>query len=207
MTPKTDDWDDLLSLASISDAEIQLDDIPETSNFAHSRRGAFDPLQRRDHDVRAIANWFIDKAQLAKLSIAKVWVNKLTYLAYETAILDENIVLTPARAEAWNFGPVFREIYSQFDEIESRGHLEKFSIVGRQRIKVESRFDACETQILEQVWEKYSTMSATDLTAVTHAEGTPWRTVWELGGEVNPGMAIDPALILGRNRGQFDGKH
>lgn len=206
MSGDKEQFADLVALSQMRDADIDLDDIPETVSFAGARRGRFDPLLRRDFDVRAIANWFVDRAKAEKLPLSKVWANKLTYLAYETGISEFGAVLTPARAEAWNFGPVFREIYSQYEEVIEKGYFQKFSMAGRTKVKAEADFSPSDLQILEMAWERYSRMGAAQLTQLTHAEGTPWKTVWDLGGKLNPGMVIDPAIILGRSGGQMYGK-
>lgn len=205
MNGKADYEDDLIALSQMSDADIDLIDIPETVDFSRAKRRMFDPLARRDFDVRAIANWFIKRGRTEGGPISKVWTNKLTYLAYEIGIKEFNVVLTPARAEAWNFGPVFREIYSQYDEVTQRGYLQRFSIVGRKKVDAVAEFSDIDLQILEHAWNRYSQMGASQLTKLTHADGSAWKVVWDLGGELNPGMVIEPSVILGRSSDQSYG--
>ena len=111
MTTDNQIAEDLFALARMEEEEIDVSDIPETQYFRPSYRRRFDFLERKTHDVRAIANWFISKARAAKISPTKTWSNKMAYFAYEMAIVEKNVVITPARVEAWNYGPVFREIF------------------------------------------------------------------------------------------------
>ena len=205
MTADKNVWSDLVALAAMDDREIDLSDASETIDFTLPKRGIYDPLQRKEFDVRAIANWFVDRAKTKKREISKVWINKLVFLAYEKGIQDFGIVLTPARAEAWNYGPVFREVYFQYDDLKDIGYFQRFNVVGRKKIKVEAEFGPSDLSILEFVWDHFADFGAKRLTEITHAEGTPWQTVWDIGGEANPGMAITPAIIMGRKGGYLNG--
>ena len=157
--------------------------------------------------MRAIANWFIDRARLqGNKEVSKVWLAKIVYLAYERAIKEYKLLLTPARVEAWNFGPVFREIYFRFDEVSSKGYFEKYSFEGRKKVKATADFSIFEEKILLSIWDDYSSRAANSLVELTHRQGSAWDITWNSGGKEKPGMIIDPLIIFGREFGLGNGK-
>lgn len=196
---------DLIALAAMSDEEIDTSDIPERLVSRRSMTGRFYPFEQKERDVRAIANWFIDRGQVRNLESKKVWINKLVFIAYEKAIRDFKIVLTPARVEAWNFGPVFRELYFDFESALRDGHFSRFSFEGRKYVKADEEFSSLEISVLEAVWRQFGNCTSTELTRLTHKAGSAWDLVWNLGGNEKPGMAIEPALIAGRKADPEDG--
>lgn len=66
------------------------------------------------YSVRGIANWILDEADARKLPVTNMALNKLTYFLYESYLINFGAVVTKARIEAWEHGPVFREIYQAF---------------------------------------------------------------------------------------------
>ncbi|MCL9998211.1 MAG: DUF4065 domain-containing protein [Erythrobacter sp.] len=196
---------DLLALAAMADDEIDTSDIPERALSGRSFTARFYPFEQKGRDIRAIANWFIDRGGFRSLDAKKVWINKLPFIAYEKAIQEFRIVLTPARVEAWNFGPVFRELYFDFDTAVSTGFFTKFSLEGRKRVKAVEEFTGLELSIFEDVWKTYGGLTSTELTRITHKPGSSWDLVWNLGGKDKPGMAIEPALIAGGSSSTSNG--
>ncbi len=188
--------EDLICLANLPDEEIDLTSEPELMSFEGAAVGRYYPFKARGYDVRAIANWFIDRARVKKGEVQKVWINKLVFLAYQEALEGFRILLTPARAEAWKFGPVFREIYFNTEGQEAE-KFTKYSVDDRKKIEVSSDFEGLDIAIFEKVYQEFGGLGSADLTRLTHAKGSPWQIVWELGGEQNPGMVIPPSIIAG----------
>ena len=188
--------EDLLSLANLPDSEIDLTTEQELDTFGPASTGRYYPFMSRGYDVRAIANWFIDRAQSSKVDVKKVWINKLVYLAYQEALKGFQILLTPARVEAWKFGPVFREIYFNSDDEAAQKFL-KYDVKERKKMEVTSKFEGLDESIFEKVYQDFGALSASELTRLTHEESSPWHLVWMLGGEENPGMVIPPSIIAG----------
>jgi len=203
MGAKRDIDDDLLALAQMGDDEIDTSDIPETLDFSQAQRGRFYPLAQKGYDVRAIANWCVYRSRSKGRTPTSLWLNKLVYLICETAVREYRELLTPAKIEAWQYGPVFREIYFQTDT-EVIAPFTKFNARMRVREIAQDHFDARDIALFDRVWERYGNMPAGRLTDITHQPGTPWHKVWYHGGRTNPGMEIDPLTILGCVDSQFD---
>jgi uncharacterized phage-associated protein len=196
---------DLLALMAIADNEIDTTDISETIRPSSAMIGKYSGLASRNYDVRAIANWCLRKAKLADLEPTNMWLNKLVYFIYEKALREFHVLLTPARVEAWDHGPVFREIYSNFLRRNSSGLFEYYNVRIRSRQVADEPFECVDVSIFEAVWEQYGHSSASALRNISHRNGSPWHSVWMSKGQANPGMEIDIGTILGRNTDQIDG--
>jgi len=189
--------DDLLALAAMSDDEIDTSDIPERTNFKGGVRRRFFNLSLREYDVRAIANWCIAKAKSAGVRTSSLWLNKLVFFIYEGALVHNRVLLTPARAEAWDHGPVFREIFSQTDGDKEVEFLTKFDVELRTRVLAEEKFQELDIALFESIWNKYGHLSASEVRRISHLEGTPWYKVWYQADVPNPGKVIDINDIIG----------
>ena len=193
--------DELMKLALIHDDDIDTSDMPEVADWSRAQRGVFAPekIKIRGYDVRAIANWFLDRASGLGHALSNLSLNKLVYLAQERSLVERKILLTPARIEAWQHGPVFREIYHAFKDAEGapvRERAHRFSIEERAMIEAREEFDGEDERFLEAIMARFGHRTASQLRAISHAEGGPWHTVWHYRGSTNPGMEITPALIF-----------
>lgn len=194
---------DLIALAQLSDDEIDTSDAPETTSFAGAEIGKFSDIKFRGYDVRSIANWCISKAKRTGINPTNLWLNKLVFFIYEQALRDLNVLLTPARVEAWDYGPVFRELYLNYPGDNEPYH--RYNVQKRGRELAEDSFETEDLELFEKVWAELGNLTASQLTRLSHRPGTPWSTVWKEGGAINPGMVIDINVILGRNADQEDG--
>lgn len=197
--------DDLFELAALRDEDIDTSEICEVSSFDEAERGRYSDLKVRNYDVRSIANWCLVKARHHNISATNMWLNKLVYFIYERALLDLNAVLTSARLEAWDYGPVFRELYLNFPNTGPKTYY-RFNVKTRSRELAMESFEAEDVEVFEKVWNDFGRLSAAQLTRMTHQPGTAWSAVWEKGGKVNPGMVIDIKAILGREFDHEDGR-
>ncbi|WP_083435642.1 Panacea domain-containing protein [Sphingopyxis sp. C-1] len=186
--------------SSISDDQIDLSDIPQTS-FRGGDRGRFLPysLMRSAYDVRSIANWFIDKAGQKKTSLSNMSLNKLVYFTYEQAILLLGRILTEARPQAWQHGPVFREIYhpnkGNASETVSK-RIQKFDPKTRKLADCEDNFPLEVIELLEQIWNKFGSKSGSDLRNISHDVDGAWEHSRDQGNRGNATLEITPATIL-----------
>lgn len=186
---------DFEAFASLSDDEIDTSDISPADALQDPKIGRFSDITFRNYDVRAIANWCILKARRDAHRVTKLWTNKIVSLIYEHSLVENHVLLTPARMEAWDFGPVFRELYYNAPS-EEYSLYERFNVAIRKREVAVDPFDNEDLQLFNEVWERFGRLSGSQLTTITHAPNTPWSKVWNDGGSVNPGMQIDVALIL-----------
>jgi uncharacterized phage-associated protein len=192
---------ELAKLALMPDHEIDTSDIPEVLDWSQAKRGVFSPekIQRRAYDVRGLANWFLEQGQRAGHAYSNMSLNKLVYLAVERALVERSILLTPARIEAWQHGPVFREVFQAF---KSSGNApvtrfaDRFSVTEKKMVEARESFRAEDEEFLHRVFKRYGHRTTAQLRAISHRQGGPWHVVWHYLGSLNPGMEITPAIIF-----------
>lgn len=145
------------------------------------------------YDVRGIANWFLDKASECHVDLSNMAINKIVYFAVENAIVYDGILLTNAKIEAWEHGPVFREIYHEFKVFDKKPVLsraKKFDANSRSMVEAKENFSENILDILEKTFSDYGYLSAAQLRAISHQPGGAWDMVWWHEGRLNPGMEI-----------------
>ena len=125
------------------------------------------------HSSEAVANKFLEKAGADGLDPMKLL--KLTYLAQGWMLGLYGPPLIWNDVEAWRYGPVFREIYNR---VAGRA-----CVIDRLPISKTEKFEADEADLVDQVWEKYGAKSGLQLSALTHAAGSPWDITYRKFGQ------------------------
>ena len=90
-------------------------------------------------------------------------------------------------SEAWRYGPVFPSLYHEFKDYGSRPIKRKATDLDMELeliVPIINGNDTSTSELLDKVWDVYGGNTPTELSAMTHAEGTPWHTTWN----GNPGM-------------------
>lgn len=156
-------------------------------------------LKRRAYSVRGLANWVLDYSAELELSVSNMALNKLVFFAYERMLIEQQIILTNAKIEAWEHGPVFREIYHSFKEFDDEpisSRCRFFSPATGQLEIARIDVDPDDDKFLRKALAPLMPLSASRLRAISHAEGGAWYRVWWHEGDANPGMEITPVLLL-----------
>lgn len=150
------------------------------------------------YDVRAIANWFLDKADEHHIDLTNMALNKLVYFALENGLIANGLMITKAKIEAWEHGPVFREIYHEFKQCGSKAiknKARKFDVKTRSMKEAKEEFTQEVFDILNKTFSDYGHLTASQLRAISHQTGGAWDTVWWHEGKINPGMEITRECI------------
>lgn len=171
---------------------------------------AVESFARLRHSVRGLANWILDYADELGQPITNMALNKLVFFAFEGILLEEKMVLTDAKIEAWDHGPVFREVYHGFKSYSDKpikSRIEFYSVdTQRPEIVIPELNDHIEL-ILRRMLKPLIPLSAARLRNISHVEGGAWHQVWCHDGYANPGMEITTDLIysVARGRGTASG--
>jgi uncharacterized phage-associated protein len=137
------------------------------------------------YPVKAIANYFIKKAQTEKdASLNLMKLLKLIYLAqgwclalYDKSLINEAI-------QAWEYGPVVPEIYHEFkhrgmspiDDIATDWRADE---EGRIQVnKYEAEFDKDTKALLNRIGDVYRPNTGIQLSNWSHDEKGAWYKVW-----------------------------
>lgn len=155
--------------------------------------------QQLGHSVRGLANWVLDFADQHGARHTNMGINKLVFFAIEALLIEQGVLLTNAKIEAWEHGPVFRELYQSFKKYGNgyiAGRASRFSAVKNEFEEARIQLDAAEEAALQKALLPLIHKSAAELRALSHKPGGAWHKVWWYEGHANPGMEISPALLI-----------
>ncbi len=151
------------------------------------------------HSVRGLANYVLDYAEQQGFAHSNMGINKLAYFAVRALLIKRNRLLTKAKIEAWEHGPVFRELYQDFKASGDgpvRTRAKSFN-PGTRQFEI-AKIDLTEDDkrdVVEAITPLLP-LTASQLRAFSHRQGEAWDRVWSYKGRANPGMEITPSLIL-----------
>jgi uncharacterized phage-associated protein len=151
------------------------------------------------YDVRDIANYVLDFADRAGRPVSNVAINKIVYFCHEQYLLETGAQLVDAKIEAWEYGPVFRELYSEFKKFGAGKITErarKFDFRARQLSVAAYSLEAVDRSLLDSWIERLLRLSPGQLIDLAHVPGGPWDTVFHHSSSLNCGMEITDSIIL-----------
>lgn len=154
---------------------------------------------RPTYSVKAIANWVLDYADKRQVQLSNMALNKLVYFAYEHALRTHGRKLTSAKIEAWEHGPVYREIYSSFKKFGAgpiHDRATRYNTRTNIVEKVEAEVASEDQKLIIEAIDALIRLPAHVLRELSHDSGGAWAQVWGHEGSVIPGMEITDEIIL-----------
>jgi uncharacterized phage-associated protein len=144
-------------------------------------------------DARAVANYFLSLAGKDGQTIDPMGIQKLVFFAHgwHLAIYDRPLISQPI--EAWDYGPVIRDLYHDFkrfgnDPITEQAYLINLDPETRAfrvtRPELPLTTPPETVSLLDRIWRVYKPFTSIQLSNMTHFDGTPWRTAREHGAKV-----------------------
>ncbi|MBZ9812905.1 type II toxin-antitoxin system antitoxin SocA domain-containing protein [Mesorhizobium sp. CA7] len=150
------------------------------------------------YDSRYIANLVLDRADAEGLGITNLEINKIIYFLHSTYLANFDRPLIDAKIEAWDYGPVIREIYSEFKRFgasDISARATRLDLNSLKRAPVYETMSSSDETFLHPLIDKYMRLGATKLVNMSHEKGGPWDLVYNASGRSNPGMEITNDLI------------
>jgi uncharacterized phage-associated protein len=151
------------------------------------------------HDARAIANFFLDRAEKSGLPLTIMTLLKVLYFSHAWHLGKYGKPLVAQPFEAWRHGPVNRVVYDQFKEYGERPLNKKAESFDPSTMKFDPtpyNFDNDTTVFLENIFDYYSKFHPFKLSHLTHEKGGPWDIIWSQAEKrAVPGMIIPNELI------------
>ena len=151
----------------------------------------------------AIANEFLAKAGCDGLT--QMQLQKLVYIAHGWCLALTGEPLTADQPEAWDFGPVYRDLYDHTKYFGS-GKINRrltpaddnavnffLGTRGESPSPYVASLNESERSIIEHVWGRYGTLTGGRLSAMTHKPNTPWSQTFKNGA--GKSRTIDNAVI------------
>ena len=149
-------------------------------------------------DPRDIANLVLDVADRLKREVTNLALNKIVYFLHGNYLARYNEPLVDATIEAWQYGPVFREIYYEFKRFEDRpitAKAQRIDPADGLRKTFVMQFPPERQTVMEDLAQAYLNIRPGRLVDMSHVEDGPWYDAWNYEGTVNPGMAISDEAI------------
>jgi uncharacterized phage-associated protein len=136
------------------------------------------------HSAKAVANEFLVLAKEDGKQLTPMQLQKLVYFAYGWYLAITGERLLDERVEAWQWGPVIPSLYSEFKRFGS-GPITDLAMklvstgsgISYRPYRVASdnpSQDAVAMKVIRKIWEIYGRFSASQLSSMTHAPGSPW---------------------------------
>ena len=141
-------------------------------------------------DARVVANRFLDLAGQAGLPLTPMQLTKLVYIAHGWMLGLTGEPLIDQRVEAWQYGPVVRDVYNatrMYGRSPVGGRLPSFGTPLRPD----------QQNMVDQVFGLYGQMDGIALSNITHMPDTPWANTYRPGAF---GTSIPNDLIAAHYR-------
>lgn len=132
----------------------------------------------KHHSSIDVANYLLSKAEERKNPLTPMQIIKLVYLCHGWMLGLYGRPLINEPVEAWQYGPVIRNLYRSVREYKS-SHIDR-KITGGSDL---AEFDDAELDVMDQVIGAYGDSSGIKLSKMTHAIDTPWSITWKDKGK------------------------
>lgn len=139
------------------------------------------------HSPIAVGRYILTKAGEQGFTVTPMKLLKIVYLAHGWMLGIHGLPLVRGRVEAWQYGPVFPELYRA---IKHRG-AEPVTAADLPD-KPHEVFEPEEKRVMSDAVEQYGPLTAAALSSLTHAPNTPWELTYQKGVR---GRAIPNELI------------
>lgn len=149
------------------------------------------------HDARAVANWFLDRAEADGRELNQLQLHRIVYLAHGWHLGNTGKPLIRDEVQAWSLGPIIPAIYQEFkqfggDPIDGRAF--EFDFWRRENVDLTADFPPFVRALLEKTWESVGGWTADELIDLTCEPGGPWFETFRTAPSPQP-QAIPRDLI------------
>ncbi len=143
-----------------------------------------------------VANAFIYKARQSAASVTHMKVQKLVFFVHAWSLAFRGQSVVNEQPQAWQYGPVFDTLYHMLKGYGSREVgdyiLDMDVATGERKPLMPNLHDTEFWKILDLVWQRYGSMSALQLSALTHEAGGPWEQARQSNmGWLDDGLVAD----------------
>ena len=149
-------------------------------------------------DVRTVANIVLQVGKEEGLEVTNLHLNKTIFFMHVDCLRDRRKPLVSAKIEAWEYGPVFREVYGQFKKFGRKAITElalRVDYDTGEKVPAMDQIPDADLSYLRQLAIFYLGVPANILVDLSHARGGAWDFVWNNSGVVNAGMEITEQII------------
>ena len=151
------------------------------------------------YDVRAVANLVLEVAEKNGRQISNLSLNKILYFLHCAFLHQFRRPLISAKIEAWDHGPVFREVYHQFKAFGRDpivGRARRLDLITGAYVAAAVDLPSTEAEFLSAQALELLRIPAGKLVDMSHVKDGPWHRARFNNGVVNPGVEITNESIL-----------
>ena len=133
-----------------------------------------------------VANTFLYRARQEGISdVDPLKIQKLVYCLHGWHLATRDAPAIGELFQAWPYGPVLSSIYHEFKQYGSApiaSYAEEIDpSSGTSRSLMVNPDDSNFYEVFNAVWNRYKNLTGLQLSALTHAEGTPWSVARQRG--------------------------
>nr|DAR80789.1 MAG TPA: hypothetical protein [Bacteriophage sp.] len=126
-----------------------------------------------------VANNFLERAFEEKITISPMKIQKLVYILYKEYLKETGNSLFSERFEAWQYGPVLPNIYSEFKGYGGKPITNYGLDANKNMLKVRLEQGTPLYEIFNNVWSRFKHRTGTYLSNLTHQADGAWRKAVE----------------------------
>lgn len=123
-----------------------------------------------------IAALLLERAKEQDNPLTPMQLLKLVYICHGWMLAGHGKPLVSDNAEAWQYGPVFKKLYSSVKGFKSQP-------VTKVKNSKTARLNELDQALVEAVFDHYSQYSGIALSKMTHQAGSPWDVTWSKHGK------------------------
>lgn len=126
------------------------------------------------HSALQVANEIIKEGRAVGLQFTQMQLLKLVYIAHGWYLAATNTPLIGDEIQAWKYGPVIPNLYSEISKYGSNP-------IPGEILCVDGSFDSTSKRVINFVVRNYGKLSAFKLSEITHGTNTPWSKTYGFG--------------------------
>jgi uncharacterized phage-associated protein len=104
-------------------------------------------------------------------------LQKLIYFTYRDYLKITGVPLFSESISAWKYGPVVESVYHHFSPFGAHS-INRFYRDSIGEVKILQEENNLFGGVIKGVWDRYRCYTGTDLSNMTHKEGTAWHKAW-----------------------------
>ena len=151
--------------------------------------------------VQEVANYFLELAERDGVQVNHLKLQKLVYISHGCSLGIKEQALVEEHPHAWRFGPVFPELFSEFEAWGDRPITSFAKNDDGVPFSLGDGEEADSTrQCLDKMWMTFKDMSSAELSSLVNGPGSPWDQIRRLPmfRRLRPGGGWRiPAKLLG----------
>jgi uncharacterized phage-associated protein len=139
------------------------------------------------HSSLATANEFLRRARASDKKLTQMHLQKLVYLSHGWTLALIGQPLIEDDIEAWAYGPVIRRLYDATRQYGSNTVTRLIRWGDDTPFRLDDDGEAIEVfpgeeeTLVSSVWDAYKNLHAFQMSALTHADDSPWSAVFKEG--------------------------